>query len=87
MDDMARNMSGLNIKFAPPTMAMSDSPVRSVWHPWCNAVSVVEQPVSTDMLGPRRSKKWDSRFEAIAAPVPMRRNLGSESGSLTRLSW
>ncbi len=87
MDDMARNMSGLNIKFAPPTMAMFDSPVRRVWQPWCRAVSVVEQPVSTDMLGPRRSKKWESRLDAMAAPVPMRRNRGSASGSLMRLSW
>lgn len=86
MEDMARNMSGLNITLAPPTIDMSDSPVRRLWHPWCNAVSVVEQPVSTDMLGPRRSKKCERRFDAMAAPVPMRRNRGRESGSLTKLS-
>ena len=87
MDDMARNISGLNMTLAPPTMDMFDSPVFKLWHPWWSAVSVVEQPVSTDMLGPRKSKKWDSLFEAIAAPVPIRRNLGNASGSRTRLSW
>jgi len=87
MDDMARNISGLNIMLAPPTMDISDSPVRRLWHPWCKAVRVVEHPVSTDMLGPRRSKKCESLFDAMAAPVPMSRKRGSESGSLMMPSW
>lgn len=57
MEDMVRNMSGLNMMFVPPTIDMLDSLVRRLWHPWWRAVSVVEQPVSTDMLGPLRSKK------------------------------
>ena len=56
-DPIVLNVSELSIKFEPPTMDISLSPVRSDWTAWCTATSVVEQAVSIVMLAPRKSKK------------------------------
>jgi len=78
---MALNMSGFNSTFEPPTMDMSASPVLRLWTAWCSATRVVEQPVSSVMLAPRRSKKCEMRFDAMAEPVPVGKNLGRLSSS------
>lgn len=86
MDPRALNMSGLSIRFAPPITAIPEEPDRRSLTAWCKATNEVEQPVSSVMLAPLRSKKWETRFDAIAAPVPVIMKRGKSSSSLTILS-
>jgi hypothetical protein len=51
--------------------AISDSPERMLWQARCTASNDVAQAASRAMLGPRRSKKYDSRPAAAALePAP-----------------
>ena len=57
--------SGVSIRFAPAASAMEHSPARRLWHARWTATSEEEQAVSTTRLGPCRSKKYESRPEAM----------------------
>ena len=57
-------MNGSTITFAPPARATSHSPLARLWQARCTATSDDEQAVSTVMLGPSRSRKYDSRPDA-----------------------
>ena len=48
---------------APPARAMSHSPARRLWQARWTAISDDEQAVSSDTLGPLKSKKCESRPE------------------------
>ncbi|CAM3144647.1 hypothetical protein SAXI111661_20035 [Saccharomonospora xinjiangensis] len=69
---IARYTSGDSSRFTPPATARSHAPVRSAVTAWAIAVSELEQAVSTVTLGPRKSKKYDTRFATsdCADPVP-----------------
>ncbi|GAB1515300.1 hypothetical protein JCM33774_73430 [Actinophytocola sp. KF-1] len=64
-------VTGDAITFTPPASAISDSPVRMLWHARCTAASDDEHAVSMAMLGPRRSSSYDSRFARMLRCVPV----------------
>jgi hypothetical protein len=84
--DRIMKLSGLISKFTPVTIDMSASPALRLWQPMWSELKLEEQPVSIVMLGPRKSKKWDTLFEIIVAPLPVSIVLGRDSGSRMRLS-
>ena len=51
------NPKGLRRMLTPPTRAVDDSPRRMLSQASCNATMDDEHAVSTDMLGPRRSRQ------------------------------
>ena len=50
---------------------MSLSPQRRLWQARWTATSDDEQAVSTEMLGPRRSRRYDSRLASTLCSVPV----------------
>jgi iron only hydrogenase large subunit-like protein len=52
-------------------MAIGASPLRKDVTPWCTATSDEEHAVSTVMLGPCQSKKYEIRFDMTARLVPV----------------
>ena len=50
------------LTLTPPAIAISHSPARIAWTARCMAVSEDEHMVSTAMLGPVRSRAWDTRL-------------------------
>ena len=63
--------AGDSSRFTPAAIASSDSPVRRLWHARCTATSDDEHAVSTATDGPRRSRKYDSRFAMMLSAPPV----------------
>src|SRR5215831_1793582 len=57
--------SGIMSALTPPARALSQQPDQMLWHAFQIATSAEEQAVSTERLGPRRSNKYEIRFDAI----------------------
>ncbi|SCG07093.1 hypothetical protein GA0115255_122254 [Streptomyces sp. Ncost-T6T-2b] len=55
----------------PPASARSVSPLCSAWHARWTATREELHAVSTDRLGPRKSKQYEMRFETIVIMVPV----------------
>ncbi len=55
----------------PPARARSLSPLFSAWHARWTATREELQAVSTDRLGPRKSKQYEMRFDTIVIMVPV----------------
>src|SRR5438045_3720080 len=53
---------GCRIRLTPPVRAAPHSPLRMLSHARCTAVSEEEQAVSTAMLGPWESNRYETRF-------------------------
>lgn len=62
--------SGSMFKWQPPTSAVLVSPSLRLWQAKCIATMLDEHAVSEVKLGPRRSKKWEIRFDCIAYAQP-----------------
>ncbi len=56
--------------FAPPHSTVWLVPSHSVWQARSRATSEEEHAVSTAMLGPCRSKAWESRLAAMDEAAP-----------------
>lgn len=67
--------------FTPPASATSASPRRSACTARCVETSDDEQAVSTIMLGPRRSSRYDSRLAMMLSAAPVAVNGSSAARS------
>lgn len=79
--DIVTKTSEFNMRLPPTTIAISHSPARRLWHAMCRAVRAVEQAVSMETLGPRRSKKCDMRLASMARALPVTLYRGKDLGS------
>lgn len=68
-------LSGSRIRLQPPTRIWSASPARRARMASCKATEALEQAVSTDLLGPCKSKAYDTRADVRDGPVPVKRYL------------
>ena len=79
--DSATIRSGVTMSDTPPASAMSLSPERRLWQARWTPTSDDEQAVSIETLGPRRSRKYDSRLASTLCnvPVSVRASIASRS--------
>ena len=61
---------GDNNRFTPAAIAISEAPDRRLWHARCTATRDDEHAVSTAIEGPRRSRKYESRFAMMLNAPP-----------------
>ena len=75
-----RYLFGCTIRFTPPAIAISQSPLRIAWLARWIAVSDDEHIVSSAMLGPCRFRKYETRFaidrEHRARPAGLQLGVG-----------
>lgn len=57
-------------RLQPATMAEAHSPLLMACSARCRHTRDAEQPVRTVMLGPRKSKAYDSRFDNMMSNMP-----------------
>jgi len=62
---------GERMRLTPPTRATSDSPRSKLWQARWAATREEEQALSTAMLGPRKSKRYEMRFAAMLRAPPV----------------
>lgn len=65
--------------FTPPHSAISHSPARSPCTARCSALSDDEQALSTQTLGPRQPRKYDTRPAIAKIGLPAARCPSSSS--------
>jgi hypothetical protein len=63
-------VSGRSIRWTPPASASDDSPFQRLWHARWTATRADEHAVSTDRLGPRKSKACEIRLAAMLSEPP-----------------
>ena len=63
--------SGMSSALTPPASAWSLLPPQIDWQARLTATSADEQAVSTEALGPLKSKRYEIRFEAIDSVLPL----------------
>ena len=63
--------SAWKMELTPPTSASGMSPRQIARQARSRATSDDEQAVSTDRLGPRRSNRYDTRFDAMLSACPV----------------
>src|SRR4051812_13683266 len=63
--------AGDKIKLTPPASARSDSLERRLWHAKWTASKDEEQAVSTTMLGPAKSRRYETLFATMEFALPV----------------